>query len=74
MRPSLSERATDALRLMESGEEFVYERGRGHIGYRSIKSARLVLMELIHAMAIRRVEMRGTAAEYYRIAPKMVTK
>jgi hypothetical protein len=66
----MTKAALDVLRLMEHGEEFMYERGVGYIGHIRVKRASSVLMELIHAMAIRRVSMAGCTEEYYRIGPE----
>lgn len=62
--------ALAVLEKMDTGLEFVYERGSGYVGNRHIKKASRILMELFHAMAIRRVEAEGCAAEYYCISPE----
>ena len=63
----MSKDAIAALRLMEHGQEFAYERGVGYIGHVRVKKATRILAELVHAMAVRRVPTEGCETEYYRI-------
>ncbi len=47
--------------------ELAYEDGALYLGNHRIPKGTAVLMELIRAMAIRRVEMPGCTVEYYRL-------
>ncbi len=63
----MTEAALDVLSGMQDGTEFAYERGSGYLANRRVKNASKILIELIHAMAIRKVDTGMESMEIYRI-------